>query len=261
MPLPKPSGNFNPMDFITALFQAATLDEAFAAYEQVAQRLGFEGVLYTFVPQIYFEAHLSIAPLFKTSASYSPAFLKHYQEAGFEQDDFTVKKITHGETSVIDWWGESHKGELSLPERHVIITAKEDYGIRNGMTIPLIGAAGFGGISCISSETDRAYHLLVMTNLDTLIFCSHIFHEHIMAKPHLNYFFLASLLERLSVKEKRLLPFLITGLPMKTLPKHIPDISQKYGERLLENILKKFGGINKAQLIYYIGLLHLLNHL
>lgn len=249
------------MGFIAALFQATTLDEAFAAYERQMQALGVESVMYTFVPQIYLDAHLSIVPLFKTSGSYSPSFLKHYQEAGFEQHDFTVKKILQGESQLIDWWGESRKRDLSKPEQNIIITAREDYGIRNGMTIPLQSGIGVGGISCISADKDATYQRLLQERAEALFCCAQLFHAHVMTRPQLNAFFMTALLEKLSVKERRLLPFLITGLPMKTLPDHLPGISAKYGEKLLENILRKLGGINKAQLIYYIGLLQLLNHL
>jgi hypothetical protein len=255
-------GDFNPINFIAALYQATTLDEAFAAYEQLVQKLGFDGVLYTFVPQIYFDAKLSITPLFKTSDAYCPAFLKHYQEAGFDQHDFTVKQITHGETRVIDWWGESRKGLLTPQESTVIITAREEYGIRNGMTLPLLGGMpGFGGVSCISSEKDTAYQLLVSEKLYVLQLCTQLFHEHVMAQPHLKIYFLAALLDQLTPKEKRLLQFVISGLPMKILPDYMADISQKYGERLLDGIREKFGGINKVRLIYYIGLLHLHHYL
>lgn len=250
---------FNPLDFVAALFQANTFDEAFAVYTRCVQSLGFEGVLYTFIPQLHLQSGLPLAPLFITSDTYNPHFLKHYQEAGFEKHDFTIKKITQGETHVIDWWVEARKPETTAPERHVVITAEQDYGIKHGLSLPLVGAAGFGGASIISAEKDALYQRLLATNLSTLMCCTQIFHEHVMSKPALRAFFLAALLEQLSVKERQLLPFLITGLPMKTLPKYLPGISQKYGEKLLESILKKFGGINKAQLLYYLGLLQLLD--
>jgi hypothetical protein len=255
-------GDFNPINFIAALYQSTTLDEAFAVYERLAQSLGFDGVLYTFVPQIYLEIGLPITPLFKTSDAYCPAFLKHYQEAGFEQHDFTIKKITCGERQTIDWWGESRQGQLTRQESSVIITAREDYGIRNGMSLPLVGGMpGLGAVSCISSEKDAAYQRLVNEKLDILQLCTQLFHEHVMAKPSLKIYFLAALLDQLTPKEKRLLQFVVSGLPMKVLPDYMADLSQKYGERLLDNIRAKFGGINKIRLIYYIGLLHLHHHL
>ncbi|MEB4590832.1 autoinducer binding domain-containing protein [Candidatus Thiothrix sp. Deng01] len=256
-------GDFNPMDFIAELYQSATLDEAFAAYERQTQQLGFDGVLYTFVPQIYFEAQLPITPLYKTSAAYCPAFLHHYQEAEFEKVDFAVKKIAlEGETQVIDWWAEERKGGLTQPERNVIAIARKDYGILNGMTIPLTqGIPGNGGVSCISSERDRLYGILVHERLYALQVCTRLFHTHVMATPNLKIYFLAALLDQLTPKEKRLLKFIVSGLPMKLLPDYAADISQKYGEKLVDNIRAKFGGVNRIRLIYYAGVLHFHNHL
>lgn len=250
------------MDFIVELHQAATLDEAFAAYEKLVQSLGFDGALYTFVPQIYLENKLSITPLFKASDAYSPAFLRHYQDAGFDQHDFTVKRIAQGERQVLDWWLESRKGLLTRRERKVIVTAREDYGIRNGLSLPLVGGMpGLGGVSCISSEKGDAYQALLHDKLRDLKHCTQVFHEHVMAQPHLRIYFLAPLLAQLSPKEKRLLQFVLSGLPMKTLPKHMDDVSQKYGEKLVDGIRAKFGGINKVRLIYYIAMLHLHDYL
>lgn len=255
LPLRYP-GDFNPRDFIVELLQAATLDEAFAAFERQVQRLGFDGALYTFVPQIYLEASLSLVPLFKTSEAYCPRFLRHYQEAGFEKDDFTVKKITEGERNVLDWWGENRKGCLTPQENTVILTAREEYGILNGMTIPIYeGMPGFGGVSCISSEKDRAYQMLVDERLQALLICVQIFHSHVMVKPRLKEYFLAPLLDQLPPKEKCVLQFLVSGLPMKVLPDHVPGISQKYGEKLLDNIRTKFGGIKRIRLLYLLSAL------
>lgn len=250
------------MEFMVELQEAATLDDAFAAYEKLVQSLGFDGALYTFVPQIYLANKLPITPLFKTSDAYCPAFLRHYQEAGFDQHDFTVKRIAQGERQILDWWLESRKGVLTRQEKKVIITAREDYGIRNGLSLPLVGGLpGLGGVSCISGEKGDAYQLLLHEKLFVLQHCTRMFHEHVMAHSHLKIYFLAPLLEQLSPKEKRLLRFVLDGLPMKTLPDQVAGISQKYGEKLLDGIRIKFGGINKIRLILYIGMLHLHDYL
>lgn len=41
----------------------------------------------------------------------------------------------------------------------------------------------------------------------------------------------------------------------------IPDITYRYSDKLMQSIRAKFGGISKGRLIYYIGLLRLLNYL
>ena len=67
------------------------------------------------------------------------------------------------------------------------------------------------------------------------------------------------LLENLTPKEKKLLRFIAEGRPMKS--SGIPDITYRYSDKLMQSIRAKFGGISKGRLIYYIGLLRLLNYL
>lgn len=249
-------------DFVTALHYAATLDEAFAAYDRCAQLLGFEGVLYAYVPRLHLEARLAVAPVFQVSASRNPVFMEHYRQEGLERHDFTLNGILQGRKDPIDWWGEERKGILTPDEHKLIVLAKEDYGIRNGLTIPLLnGAQGVAGASIASSEPDRLYARLKQENFAAFLSCTRIFHAHVMDSVELRQFFLAPMLGLLTDKEKRLLEFVVKGKPMKQVSDYLPDVSPKYAERLLETIRAKFGGINKNRLIYYAGLLQLLDHL
>ena len=125
----------NFLEFVTQLYTASDLDQAFLIYDQHVQRLGFEGALYAYIPRIYLEYGLRVAPVFKVSSTRDRRFMQHYQEAGFEQHDFTVRAIFAGYTDPIDWWHEERKGVLSAQERNVILTAREDYGIRHGISI------------------------------------------------------------------------------------------------------------------------------
>lgn len=260
-PLEPYSGAFNPMDFITALYQATTLDEAFAAYDQQMQKLGFEGALYAFIPRLHLEAKLGFVPLVKVAKSRNPAFMEHYQLAGLEQHDFTLHGIIQGRVDPIDWWGEERKGVLTPAERHLICLAKEDYGIMNGISLGMMhGEMGVAGVSVVSSEPNRLYSKLLHENFAAFQMCSGIFHAHVMDKVCLRHFFLEPFLDLLNDKEKKLLAFVVTGRPMKQVSNYLPGVSQKYAENLLDGIRTKFGGINKSRLIYYAGLLRLLDH-
>lgn len=94
---------------MTELYQAKNIDEAFKAFENIVFKLGFEGVLYTFIPRFSLQADLLAAPVYKVSDSYNPQYLAHYMDANFYQHDPIVKSIAEGELAVLDWWVEVKK--------------------------------------------------------------------------------------------------------------------------------------------------------
>ena len=250
----------NIFEFIVKLQAASTLDEAFAVYDKQVQNLGFEGPLYAFAPQLYLQAHLNLTPVFKVSPTRNATFLQHYQAEQFEQHDFTLKHILQGKRGPFDWWTEERKGYLTPDEKNVIQIARADYGMVNGISMCTMNEeVGVAGASMISSEHERLYEKLLAERLPTLVLCTEVFHAHVMSKPHLQHFFIKPLLDTLSPKEKKLLRFIVEGKPMKSSP--LPDITYRYSDKLMHNIRVKFGGISKGRLIYYIGLMRLMNYL
>lgn len=247
--------------FLRQLYATKTFDSAFDVYDKQAQDLGFEGMTYAFAPKLYLDADMPVMPILKISDSRSPAFIKHYIDADFEKDDFTIKAIIQGRKSKLDWWEEDKKGILNSPQRKIIITAKEDYKIHNGITIPTMNnSRGSAGSSVISSEKNGCYQKLVTGNFQTLEACAQVFHEHVMSNSHMLLYFLSPILNQLTKTEKQILPYLASGEAMKSI--NLPATSsQKYAERLVTRIRKKFGNINRGQLIYYIGLLQILDDL
>lgn len=247
-------------EFIRRLQAAQTLDEAFAAYDDQVQKIGFEGALYAFAPQLYLHAHLNLTPVFKVSPTRSATFIQHYQAEQFEKHDFTLKYILQGKQGPFDWWTEERKGYLSKEEKQIIQIARFDYGIRNGLSMCTMNEElGVAGASMVSSENDFLYQKLLDERLPILKMSTEIFHSYVISKPHLQHFFVSPLLDTLTPKEKRLLRFIVEGKPMKASP--LQDITYRYSDKLMHNIRVKFGGISKGRLIYYIGLMRLMNYL
>lgn len=250
--------NHNLSCFLEELLTSKTFDEAFDAYDKQVQKLGYEGAIYAFIPKLYLKAGSPITPIFKISESRDPAFIKHYIDAGFEKDDFTIQRIVYQEESkIIDWWEEEAKGTLNPAQKNVIATAKEIYGIHNGISVPIMNSQkGIATVSVTSSEKGDAYQTLITENFQIFQDCTIIFHQHITSNPQLQHYFLSPLLSKLTSTEKRLLPFLASGLPVKAI-NLTPKVTPKYADKLIYSIRRKFGNINKAQLIYHIGLLQL----
>lgn len=245
--------------FINDLYSSLSFDTAFDVYDKQVQALGFGGALYAFIPKVLFEGDLCVAPIFKISDTRDPNYLKHYIEASFEKDDFTLQSVINGRAMMLDWWKEEKKGLLMPAERNVILTAKEDYKMNNGITIPTMNnQRGIAGASVISEDKSSSYELLVAENSQALELCTQVFHQHVMAHPQIFNYFLLPILEKLTATEKRLLPYIANGLPMKAI-NLTPTISEKYADKLLRSIREKFGNISKGRLIYYIGLLQVLD--
>ena len=257
--MPSPNHDFLP--FVNRLYSSLSFDEAFDAYDKYVQSLDFGGALYAFIPKVLFEGDLRVAPIFKISDTRDPEYLKHYIDADFEKDDFTLQSVINGRAVMLDWWKEEKKGKLLPAERNVIATAREEYKMHNGITIPTMNdKRGIAGASVVTEDKNTRYELLVAENSHALETCTQVFHEHVMARPRLYHHFLLPILEKLTETEKQMLPFIASGLPLKAINLS-PKITPKYAEKLLASIRQKFGNINKGRLIYYIGLLQILDYI
>lgn len=247
--------------YIRDMYSQQSFEATFDIYDRKVQELGFQGALYAYIPTLYLDEDLPIQPGLHVSKSYNHAFLKHYDEAEFGKNDFIIKEIKNGRETPMDWWKEHKKGVLTQPEQEVIIVAKEDYGISNGLSIPVMNETrGIAGASVISDESQRLYSILRDEKLYQLKMYTHLFHAHVMNCSQKNAVFIEPILATLTNTEKRLLPFIISGQPMKSINIQ-PQIKHRYGEKCVNSIRRKFGNITKGKLIYYIGVMHLLDYL
>ncbi len=249
-------------DYIDNLLASKTLGGAFSVLDQQVQDLGFYGTGYAIVPKIYVESKLPIRPIFKISDSRDPSFVKYYEDADFEKDDFTIKRLRNGETGVLDWWEVDRRGELSDIEKNVIAVAKHDYGIQNGITISLMNdCRGIAAISVISQDKGDTYRRLVDEKFYMLSRYVEIFHQHVMYHAKMQQHFLSGILDKVTEKEKDVLRHLVSGSSMKRIKDTNAAISVTYGNKLIRIIKEKFGGITTNELIYHAGLLMLLDDL
>ena len=256
-------------EYVEALYQAQNINAAFAAFEQYIFKLGFEGALYTFIPRIALESSFPHAPVYLVSECYSPQFLTHYMDANFYKHDYVVKMIEKGALTPLDWWEEVNKGQMNKSEKHVIETARTDYQIVQGITIPAMSdSRGIAGASFISSDNDRSYGELKASRIEQLKLCTQLFHAAVLSKTFLTRPFIEPLISTLSATEKSLIRGLVEGKSIRDIALEIGrDV--KYMDKVMRHSREKFSGvgidgsakINRNQLIYYIGLLNLLDSL
>lgn len=253
-------------EYVEALYSADSFQEAFSLLEQQAIRCGFHGVLYTYIPKLLLDSNFAVEPVFELSDEYAPRYLDHYAEARFDRNDPLIEAVMDGVKDPIDWWGDVC-GEYMKKNHHSreVISVSRDYGISNGVTVPLMsGELGLAGASFITDES-RSFDTILSTQLDKLVLSTRIFHGLVSMDAGHTGRFARTLLDQLNTTEKKFLTELAKG----KVPCQIAADMKKtegYLEQVMLKIRRKLSGvgkheppkINRNQLLYYAGLLNLL---
>ena len=254
------------LDFVAGLYAAESFENAFKLFEEHVQVLGFEGVLYTYIPRIMLDSNLPVTPVFAVSNDYCPAYLDHYTEARFDQLDPMIRAVSDGVMTPIDWWGDICADYISRdPASRSVLATAEHYGIRNGVTLPLMsGARGIAGASFISYE-QQGFDVLLEERVRQLKLSARIFHSMVVSDSGHAGHFAKPLLQSLSETEKQFVFGLARGQTVKELSVDLRR-STKYLEQVMISVRKKLSDnsgqgnriINRNQLLYYAGLLNIL---
>jgi len=235
--------------FVSNLYEANDFEQAFNVFESQVLKLGFDGVLYTYIPRVLLDTQFHLNPVYHVSSEYSPKYMEHYTEARFERVDPLVQAVQDGIVNPISW----------------INTAK-DYGINNGVTLPLLsGQSGIAGASIISEET-KAFSKLLDSRIEILTLCTRLFHNMVLSNAPYKAEFSKPMLNSLSKTELQLLTGLSRGQSPAQIASEI-NRSEGYLEQVMIKMRRKLSGvesedipiINKNQLLYYAGLLNILD--
>ena len=253
-------------NFVESLYKADNFKAAFDAFESEVTKLGFDGVLYTYIPRAFIDQGLSVQPVYEVSRDFSPGYLQHYESARFEQHDPLIKAVGDGEKRPLSWWGPicgsyTDKCSKSLEVLH----ASRDYGIENGVTLPLMsGAQGIAGASFITGE-NRLFDELMADRLEALKIRAQLFHSMVISDVQFSGRFIQPFFAALNSTEKRYICGLAAGKSSVQLAAELQR-SEKYLEQLMLKIRRKLSGVspddspmlNRNQVLYYSSLLKLL---
>lgn len=256
-------------NYVEELYSAVGFEEAFLVLEKEVLHLGFDGVLYTYIPKPLVCSRFDIKPVYKVSREYPTLFLEHYTEARYDLNDPLIAAVTAGVKDPITWWGSICKSyrNTDVKSDEVILTARH-YGIGNGVTIPLMSNAhGISGASIISEDEHR-FDALLEQRLPQLTRRIQLFHHLVLANKtvYLGTFF-RPLLTLLSSTEIGFVKGLAEG---KSPPRIASELnrSEKYLDQVMRNVRRKVSGgnvgespvLNRNQLMYYAGLLNILEY-
>lgn len=256
-------------EYAASLYSANNFNEAFIAFEQQVLKLGFEGVLYTYIPRVLLDSNFLCEPVYKVSHDYSPAYLEHYADAHFEKHDPLIKAVENGVTEPIDWWGKINEVymEADKGSQEVIATSR-GYGISNGITLPLMSEAkGIAGASFITPESGH-FDALKDENLNMLKLCTQLFHSLVISDACYVCHFVKPVLQALSKTERCFIQRLAQGKSPAQISAEL-NKSEKYLEQVMLKLRRKLSGaatetptiLNRNQVLYYAGLLNLIDQL
>jgi hypothetical protein len=205
--------------------------------------------------------NLKVQPVLQFSNSFSP-FVNHYLEQNFGNRDFVLRLASEGRATPIDWWEEIDLGGVTAKEKEVTLCARNDFGIYNGVSIPLTyGKFAIAGISIITFSKDISKFRSTIKNSFNKIQSLALMHHHsVISSKHDLQFFINPLLESLTPKKKMVLKQLTTGRSLTEIEHHYP-ISRRYAEKLLLQLREDFGGISTNELMYILGTTHLEEYL
>lgn len=254
------------LEFVEGLYAADTFDAAFSVFEAHVLKLGFDGVLYSYIPQIMLDCSLSKKPVYQVSTDYCPDFLDHYTEARFDKVDPLIMAVDDGVSAPIDWWGDICAAYMARePTSESVLATASHYGIRNGLTLPLMsGARGIAGASFISYER-TGFDKLLEERIKHLTLSTKLFHSMVVSEANYAANFAQPLLQSLSETERKFVIGLADGKTTQELSDQL-NRSKKYLEQVMISTRKKLSGnpdqkdqvISRNQLLYYAGLLNIL---
>lgn len=252
------SDNYLLGDLVADLYACTSLTERFKAYTKCIQQLEFDAASYTFIPKIVLETHLNTPPVFVRSELFPESFIEQYVADRFDKNDFTIRAIQNNMLHPMDWQASVHSDFLTDAEKNIVSLARQEHGIINGISIPVMNdKLGMAGFSIVSSMNDAEFNKVKQQHLETLHLCTKAFHDIVFSRAYAYHEFIPEILLKLTDKEKIVLEFISKGKTMEELGKSREPISKRYGEKLLRELRQKFGNISTHELIFYVSQLKL----
>ncbi len=240
------------MEFAERLYAASDIDALFDALERAVGQLGFEHVSYTYVPDVLNRLLGDLSPVFKLSREYPVDFIDQYAACNFGQHDFTIKKIAQGEQTPVRWWDMAK--QLNAMEKNIIEVARQDYGLNQGITIPVFSDGySIAGVSVTSRDSGSQFDFLYQERIRTLTLIARMFSDRALLLPRNRAIFYAPFLNNLSATEKAVLSRLANGAHLKAIASEL-QLDYKYlANTVLASLRRKFGDVSRDQLLYQAG--------
>lgn len=260
--------NLQLADYAEALYAATDMKSAFEALEKEVHKMGFDGLLYTYIPNALLGDSAPVNPLFQVSGAFSADFLAHYSEARLDNSDPLIKAVKEGVSNPIHWWGSTCRTYMEADAKsREVMDISRDYGLQDGLTIPLLCTENaIAGASFVSTDT-KGSQILVHEHSSSPLLNSmtRMFHNLVTANSNYLCEFVQPVFGSLSELEFQYLAGLASGKSQAQMASQL-NRSEKYLEQVMLKIRRKVSGvgpmdtpgINRNQLLYYAGLANII---
>jgi len=242
------------LDFVSRIDRAKDFNECFHELTLEAEKLGFDGVLYTYTPFFFTDDNVDFQPIMRVSENYGTDYLQYYQEHNYVAYDHMVAAAQNGEDRIVDWFFEAETIPLIGKPLEVLETARK-FGIRNGLSFPThLSKQAFAGASFISRKDDEFFKSECLPNAQLIRVLAEIFHYKVITEQHYQEVFIVPFLQQLSSTKLKVLKLLALGRMPKQIASDLGKTT-KYIQNLIGEIRKDFGNVPRDRLLYLAGVL------
>lgn len=255
-------------EYATALYQAENIGDAFLTFESTVVNLGFDGALYTYIPKALLISDIDAEPVYYVSQGYCPNYVNDRSDARSHKNNPSVGADASGEAGPIGWRKEiceQYKMEDDVSSEDTEEKVARTYGTQNGVTIRLMsGEQGIALASFIILDESR-YSLLMAEKLEALTLRAKMFHSLVMSNACYLSEFTQPLVNSFSQTQLRYLAGLASGKKTSEIARDM-GTTPGYLDQSMTRLRRKLSGtdehetprINRNQLLYYAGLLNIL---
>lgn len=255
-------------EFVEELYCAETFEDAFEILRSEVNELGFDGVLYTYIPIALVESNFVLHPFYEISDNY------HLGDADLDFDssllnyDPSMQSANDDILISVDWWQTLCKA-CKKAEGFSSETTGVDgsYRVHNGIIFPLLSdSGGMAGASFISSQGKRT-NQLSRKEVTSLKLRAHLFHNLVISNTGFKRRFMRPWTDSFSSMQLNYLRGLAAGKKTGQIAAELGTTSG-YLEQIMLKLRRKLSGveddetptISRNQILYYAGLMNMLEY-
>ncbi len=241
-------------DFVCKIGSAKNFHECFKVLTKKLEELGFDGVLYTFIP-------LTIKnqkPIMLVSENYGNNYLQYYLDNDFSKYDMVINHSIERRITYFNWFDYINNNDVCNENIRVLEEAKK-FGLQNGISFILFSSPHvLAGASLVCKKSDDYFKEVCEVNKETAQILCEFFHNSITAKRYHTEVFIEPIISNLNYTKLSLLQGLSQGNNIKTISSQL-NISEKYAQNLLGKIRVDLGCSSRDELMFLVGSLPIIH--
>ena len=253
-------------EYVEDLYLAENFEDAFEILRNEVSDLGFDGVLYTYIPIALVESNFTLQPFYQSSDNYHSSDTGLNFDASLANYDPSLTSANDDIVIPVDWWQtlcQACKKTEGFSSETTDIEGS--YRIQNGIIFPLLSdSGGMAGASFIRSKNER-FNQLTQREVASLKLRANLFHNLVISNTGFKSRFVRPWTDSFSNMQLNYLRGLAAGKKTGQIAAELGTTSG-YLEQIMLKLRRKLSGvaddeaptISRNQILYYAGLMNLL---